>query len=171
MSAFLCAADTFDLLASAALELAPSYCPFEVHITTLEPDAAELLRDGRLAVPDIYPGRFKVTDGIEASTVARILRYQNLRSLQARYPSDWQDFLQGQPAYRYRPLAKAEIDPVAVLKSCACLEYQSCETDDYDRTLAYKLVKAIAETAIGALPGYEAAPWGWERPEPEARRA
>ena len=30
--------------------------------------------------------------------------------------------------------------------------------------LAWTILQAIRETAISALPGYDAAPWGWTRP-------
>ena len=53
------------------------------------------------------------------------------------------------------------IDPVQVIKSCNCYDYQACETDDYRDTEAARLVEAIRSKAIrAALPKLEAAKWG-----------
>lgn len=51
-------------------------------------------------------------------------------------------------------------DPVQVLKSCACFNYQACEVDNYDDTLAAKVIENIRHKAINSLPGYEKAAWG-----------
>lgn len=83
-------------------------------------------------------------------------------------------------AYRYRdacepvtvPAALIErwraypLSPVALLKAAQCLDYQSCECDDYERTPAAKLLRDITSLAISKLPGYEAAGWTVDDPPP-----
>jgi hypothetical protein len=59
-------------------------------------------------------------------------------------------------AYRLRLLPA-----VALLKLCDCLDYQSCETEDWKQTAAHELLELIRGAAICALPGYEKAPWDY----------
>jgi hypothetical protein len=101
-----------------------------------------------------------------ASFYADILYQENIRSVQARYPQDSFETLPGpiekepaltvswEEAQRLRP------DPVTVLKFCDCLEYQSCETEDWQQTAAFELLERIRKAAIRSLPGYDDAPWG-----------
>jgi hypothetical protein len=51
------------------------------------------------------------------------------------------------------------LNPVSILKLCDCLEYQSCETEDYNETVAYRLLNVIRRAAIRILPGYDDAKW------------
>ena len=48
--------------------------------------------------------------------------------------------------------------PVQPGKSCDYC-YQACETDDYEDTLAARIIRGISAKAVGCLPGYEDAPW------------
>lgn len=105
-----------------------------------------------------------------ASAYADILYAENVRSVLHRYPNDTLDSAPGpmekpehirvsmrdmvSPAYRLRPLA--------ILKMCDCLDYQSCETDDWEDTPAYRLLNSIRRAAIRELPGYDGAPWDYE---------
>ena len=89
---------------------------------------------------------------------AALLYAENVRSVNHRYPNHEPS----EPvAFTEREIRTApDLTPVQMLKACACLEYQSCETEDYRETEAYKLMKRMENAAIGALPGYEDAPWG-----------
>lgn len=100
----------------------------------------------------------------DADKAVQILYLQNLVSVATRYPGDTE--MLGDPEYTPRPVVDP-VDPVVVLKSCDCVEYQSCETDDYYTSLAYKILDALRRAVIAQLPGYERAPWGWERPRAE----
>lgn len=51
------------------------------------------------------------------------------------------------------------VPTVAFLKLCACLEYQSCEGEDYYETLAWKVLAALMFKAIRHLDGYPEAEW------------
>ena len=111
-----------------------------------------------------------------ASAYADILYAENTRSVLHRYPKDTfesapgpiekpQHIVVSPAAFR---MNKYRLPPVSILKMCDCLEYQSCETDDYRRTPAYHLLNAIRRAAINALPGYEGAPWEYVAGEARA---
>lgn len=60
-----------------------------------------------------------------------------------------------------------KFDPVQVLKSIACYEYQSCLLPNWELTLAATFCKHLHAHAITLLPGYDKAEWG--APLPFAR--
>lgn len=94
-----------------------------------------------------------------ATRYAAILLAENVRSVRYRYADDVGDYDEILISKNEVLMPKA-ISPVAILKLCACLNYQSCETEDWETTNAYKLLQHIKDEAIRALPGYEEAPWG-----------
>lgn len=57
-------------------------------------------------------------------------------------------------------ISALRLAPVTVLKICACVDYQSCETNDWELTLAAEILRRIVAMAIRRLPGYDEAPWG-----------
>jgi hypothetical protein len=90
--------------------------------------------------------------------IYKTLAAENVRSVCARYPdvsaAEYADFL--------RPTLKGKtppVSPVAILKLCDCLSYQSNETEDWETTAACKLIKRIRNSAVYLIPGYEEAPW------------
>lgn len=118
-----------------------------------------------------------------ATYYANILYCENIRSVQTRYPKDTFDDLPGlihkpemlevsraECAEQYNDIRFA-LQPVDILKMCACLAYQCCETDDWESTLAYRLLNKIRLAAISLLPGYEDAPWEYDKPQVTRRRA
>lgn len=52
--------------------------------------------------------------------------------------------------------------PVVVFKQIHCYEYQSCEHPEWETSEAHAFCRALESRLIRRLPGYEAAPWGWE---------
>jgi len=151
MSAFICGEKTHKALASFA---------------------ASRGNGGRHKVDPQYLRKVKEypTDSVIdiASFFADILYQENIRSVSARYPSDTFETLPGpiekEPALtvNYNEFeALAHTDPVTILKLADCLEYQSCETDDWEKTAAYELLERIRKAAIHRLPGYDEAPWGF----------
>jgi hypothetical protein len=90
-------------------------------------------------------------------SIYKTLAAENVRSVCHRYadekPEAYADFLK--PAGRNTVL----YTPVAVIKLAQCLDYQSCETDDWKETQACRILKSITSAAIDALPGYQEAPW------------
>jgi len=90
---------------------------------------------------------------------------ENARSVAYRYPDH------PAPVVRYVRLPRIApvLDPVVVLKSIGCLEYQSCECPDYYESQACKLLHSLQSIAIAELPGYDAAPWGIADPPSPVR--
>ena len=118
---------------------------------------------GSMLVDPCYVDGAKDLDGkyeeVIATRYAAILLAENVRSVRARYADDIGD-------YEEIEISKSEVlmpkafTPVTILKLCNCLAYQSCETEDWETTNAYKLLQQIKDAAIRLLPGYEQAPWG-----------
>ena len=107
-----------------------------------------------------------------ASAYADILYQENVRSVRSRYPNDKWDELPGPhikplhcvvyPADLLSQQKLPKFSIVQLLKFANCLEYQSCESDDYKQTKAYKLLVAIREELVRDLPGYEEAHWEYD---------
>lgn len=112
-----------------------------------------------------------------ATEIGRILLTENERSIYARYPDckpgndDSRPGTIGEDATSYNftrwPLT-SPLTAVSILKGCSCFDYQACETDDYEQSLACTIIEAIRQRAIGRLPGYDEAP-GWEFDRPAAK--
>ena len=97
----------------------------------------------------------KILDAFTADAVGTMLLAENQRSVNTRYGE--QDAPQG---YKYRgERCCAEVEAVQVLKAVACLDYQSCETDDWKETEARAFCQALKAHAIDTLPGYDDALW------------
>jgi hypothetical protein len=107
-----------------------------------------------------YLNHRTVIDAGNASEIGQKLLDENVRSVN----------------YRYRETDKAEryefkrwtrpLQAITVIKAIECLDYQSCETDDWRQTEAFAILQAIKDAAIENLPGYkaayDAAPWGMQ---------
>lgn len=153
MSAFVCDAD---------------------HIKALAVFAASRGRfSGSLNVPEYWLGYHGGKDmsghsqGDVATYYAQVLLDENIRSVAYRYEDSDLDNLPG-PIPTPREIIVTvsdmhrarEINPLKILKMCACLNYQSCETEDWRQTVAWTLLDGIKDAAISRLPGYEESP-GW----------
>lgn len=94
-----------------------------------------------------------------ATAIARLLYWENVRSVGCRYANDTCEC--DPPAVDFYDIEQASgIPAVDVLKMAQCLEYQSCESDDWESTLAYGVLQRLRSAAISSLPGYESAAWG-----------
>jgi hypothetical protein len=107
-----------------------------------------------------------------AAEVANLLWRENVASVSARYPNESSATLPG-PIAKDFVIQPSDIrrlfetfDPVQVLKSCDCYEYQSCEHDGWEDSEAHNFIEGLGRRAISALPGYEAAEWGAPEPLP-----
>lgn len=116
-----------------------------------------------------------------AQLVAKGLASENIRSVAHRYPGDM-DNLPG-PALSIPEIYEAaalytahflanpsyvrKLKPVQVLVLCQGVDYQSCETDDWRDTLAWRQLDWIKSQAIRSLPGYDTADWSFDYPVPE----
>lgn len=102
--------------------------------------------DGRSATQDDFKSIYKV------------LAAENVRSVCCRYeddkPENYAAFVSGRGVKPH-----VVLDAVQVVKLADCLEYQSCETENYRETEAYKLLNRIRSAATYSLPGYDDAKW------------
>ena len=103
------------------------------------------------------------TAGVDMRDASDLLRQadclatENARSLDARYTRDPACAVVHVPIEliaSYATPAKL-LSPLAFLKALASYDYQTCETDDYRETPAYKLVEEYRRSAIRNLPGYQ----------------
>ena len=109
-----------------------------------------------------------------ATEIGRILLDENDRSVRSRYPGFSADELPGTigedaAKYKFR-LWPAPGDAMTILKACEGYDYQACETDDYETSLAAIIIRAIRKWAISRLPGYDDSP-GWSMHRPVRKRA
>jgi hypothetical protein len=153
MSAYMCSPDTFDLIASFASWHRNRDPYFTMDASPEMPDVPELVADR------ILPDPWARVAACNADDVAAILWAENVRSLRARYGSSAEEMIP-ERRYTFRLLAPGSVPVVVILKSIHCLRYQSCEAEDYERTLAAQLLDRIEKHAISCLPGYSDAPWG-----------
>ena len=112
----------------------------------------------------------RLQDGRDAKTdpdsIGRILWAENARSVAYRYIE------QHEPTdhYRYSSVPWDCVTTIEVLKSIRCLDYQSCETDDWERTVAANILRRLELEAFSHINGYSTAQWGWTRSETQRRR-
>lgn len=167
MSAFICTPDHIKAIAIFA---------------AAEPRDSETISDswlrhqlqeyGLIGEAPIFIGDSKA----KAELIAAILYAENIRSVSCRYRElpTYKDGVSTDdlPGLIERPqiihISDREMfhqpvrNPVHILKMCDCLEYQSCETSDYRKSLAFALLEVIRKGAIRRLPGYDEAPWEYQ---------
>jgi hypothetical protein len=85
--------------------------------------------------------------------IGQILLDENQRSVNYRYDTN-----EPAPVFKWVPDPKV-YTPVEIIKLVNCLDYQSCETDNWEITEAHTILEAIKERAIHLLPGYDEAEW------------
>lgn len=136
MSAFTVSPETIDLIISYANQHVG-----DIYIKT---------EDGSI--------RYDFKDKKVCQEVAQILMDENNRSVNYRYREQSQAI---KINLKLSFVGPAKV--ISVIKCCDCLEYQSCETDNYEETLAYKFLQVIRKDAVKKIlnrNGYEDAPWG-----------
>lgn len=103
--------------------------------------------------------RYAVT--ISPDRLGDILWTENERSIEARYPSDHAEMLTADYClgYRYQPWSRIGLTHAEAFKAIDCLEYQSCEHDDWRDSEAKRFLDVLRGALIGTLPGYGAAKW------------
>ncbi len=100
-----------------------------------------------------------------ANYLSDVLTDQNYASVCARYPGRAEEYFGGyervvitEDDLKFRRVPK--MGAVELLKLVQCLDYQSCETKNYENSRAYKLMNKIKDRFITMLPGYTDAKWG-----------
>lgn len=102
-------------------------------------------------------GRGESLNCFDPELVADILHHANASAVAERYAERF-----GDPVpFEFPPfeLVRELPSPVAILKACACFDYQSSDWSSYDGSAAALMVDAIRRAAIRELPGYDDAAW------------
>lgn len=99
-----------------------------------------------------YNGKSTDVSGNE-DTIGQILTDANFASVNSRY-----DTGEVPPVYKWSPFVPVRT-PVEILKAVACLDYQSCEYEGWEKSEAYAILETCKSKAIYNLPGYEEASW------------
>lgn len=87
----------------------------------------------------------------ELSEMGNTLWQENYKSVNYRYREN--EFA---PEYRFVSNMQSNVQ---VLKLCNCYDYQSCETNTYKDSEAYKIVNSIRKIVSSDLDGYDEAEW------------
>ena len=93
---------------------------------------------------------FQVKDNEQVA--AELLLAENVKSVNFRYRDNE---VMSITYDRGAPILTA----IQAIKAAQCLRYQSCECDDFEESIAFKLIEAIITDAIPRLNGYESAQW------------
>lgn len=130
----------------------------DFHINALVSWAAD--KAGPNIVSYYWGGRRRNIRGDEAR-IASVLWAENVRSVNSRYNECDQAH-----GFRFKREPRAyEMQPGVILGALHCLEYQSCESSDWDQSEAFAIIRGIERAAIRMVKGYEGA---WELRPPVA---
>lgn len=99
-----------------------------------------------------FAGQNQRSGRIGLSELGQLLWDENVKSVNYRYNESNQA-----PRYVHQPVAG--IQPMAVLKKIHCLEYQSCEHPEWEKSHAASILKQLERLVIRQLPGYAEAAW------------
>lgn len=109
-----------------------------------------------------WKGKRFAFDRETAPELAAELYSENVRSVNSRYSER-----NRRKGFNFQRVLIDDLEPADIICACDCLRYQSCETSNYDRTLARAATVAIREAAIHALiDGHSC----WELQPPESNR-
>lgn len=103
-----------------------------------------------------------------ASEVGQMLLDECVKSVSYRYEDSKVTELLGRTdaeyllPFEYRRFANPP-SPVEILKQIDCYEYQSCEHPEWESSESHSFCQALRHCTIDRLPGYDEAPWGWEK--------
>lgn len=154
----------------------------KVHIDLLVDVALRGPRDARGWMRPSWDGRTLSFD--QADALGDALVRENLSSIHARYP-DTETKPENTPGsieqywltpYTFAPPLPGDqryrMTVVEALKSVACYEYQSCEHHEWEGSQVAEFCDQLRGSLIAVLPGWDAAPWGWDAEAvAKARRA
>ena len=143
MSAFICSPEHIAQLAIAAKDCR---VPFNREQVDAKTWAQELAAANWRSIV----ARYDEDSAVEMSGFSCLAEYQGACAREARYPD-------------------IGLKPVDLLKMADCFDYQSCEArsyrqSEYDDDYAGRWhIEYLKGCLVSKLPGYNAAPWGYER--------
>tara|TARA_B100001057_G_C22616755_1_gene858797 strand:- start:127 stop:672 length:546 start_codon:yes stop_codon:yes gene_type:complete len=102
---------------------------------------------------------------LEAHTAAEILARGNIESIEARYPDSpdmLQDDLIDVAVGLSRKVGRHQLSAADIYNMCLCLDYQSCEVENWVTKDAYWLIRAIMAKASRVMASALRAQISWE---------
>jgi len=105
---------------------------------------------------------------VNASEMGQMLLEECIKSVGYRYRGSEVTDLPGRSdaeymiPFQYKRFANPPT-LVEILKIISCYEYQSCEHPGWKSSEAYAFCQVLRKCTIARLPGYDEAPWGWEK--------
>ena len=108
-----------------------------------------------------------VPNQLNPEEVGQMLWDENIRSIESRYPDTRasKDY-PGAPCGDSLRYSEHRVPPGAtftvpqVIMTAKCFAYQSCETDDWERSEAYSYIEELKSLAVESLAGDEGTEWG-----------
>ena len=98
-------------------------------------------------------GNYSLKDSKAVCEVGQIILNQNVRSYNHRYD------LNEEHTFKFRRNMK-KIDHVVALAAISCIEYQSCETDNWFQTEAFYILQELRAMICSKLDGCNDVSWG-----------
>ena len=96
---------------------------------------------------------------LQAEQDGQMLWAENFLSVNFRYKES-----DHSPAYKFERINE-KINYLQALKFVHCLDYQACETDDYNESKAYKLLLKMAWNLTCMIPEYDGLQWEYQQSE------
>lgn len=126
------------------------------HIDELISAAIDLEMRTRLATDRGY----RQVNHEDGSDFGRMLWAENVRSVIHRYRlSGTEEAAEYEAAVEAYGFNWRPVPPGRAAKRLACFEYQACECEDWEESLAHDFGSQMARALIIKLPGYAEAPW------------
>jgi hypothetical protein len=117
-------------------------------------------------------GRVDRPTDSDFTEIGKELIRENIKSLAARYPSDYAELLPDDfdvADFRFEPdyafITHAPNVIARVIKLVHCYEYQACEHDAWEESWSRKFCQWLIHKLVSQVPGYEQAPWGYSKPD------
>lgn len=110
--------------------------------------SAFVVPNSHITVLAVFIVQRNLCPGRSVQEIGEILLNENIESIRFRYPDDRENYMGFEIDER-----AAFIRPtlVQIVKAANCLEYQSCEHDDYQQSEAYRMTKAVSALALHLL--------------------
>lgn len=110
------------------------------------------------------------TDSKQQVEVCNMLWAENLKSIRARYGDSHEGIDDAVTLYDYKEPHWLDFNPLQVISSCDCLEYQSCETGpEWFKSEACAFLNALRKKAINAVVGMDECKWGAPAPSSDPK--
>jgi hypothetical protein len=115
---------------------------------------------------ELLPGTSGPLRAEDADLAGEVLLAECIASVSFRYPDSGPGALPGPiptpnpPDYEWAGYAQG-LTAIEACKAIDCYEYQSCEHPGWGESGSRSFCERLRHILVGAMAGYEDAPWGW----------